>query len=276
VVHSPAGGLPDLGVVIVVGGPQYRVGSHRQFVQLARALAAAGYAVLRFDYRGMGDSAGAVRNFEQVDADIRAAIDALLGAVPTLRSIALWGLCDAASAVLTYCDKDPRVSGILLANPWVRTPAGEAQAYLRHYYLQRLLEPAFWRKIGSGAFNVRRSVRDLIAAFRSAAGGTPAVAEPEHFLDRMLRGLSAFDQPIQVLLSERDLTAQEFADRCQQNEAWRRAIRRPNVVVTRLPSADHTFSTRAALEHANAESLAWLERVAEAARGSTAGALGGR
>ena len=28
-----------IGVVIVVGGPQYRAGSHRQFVQLARELA---------------------------------------------------------------------------------------------------------------------------------------------------------------------------------------------------------------------------------------------
>jgi hypothetical protein len=32
----------DTGVVIVVGGPQYRAGSHRQFVLLARTLAAAG------------------------------------------------------------------------------------------------------------------------------------------------------------------------------------------------------------------------------------------
>ena len=44
----------DTGVIVIVGGPQYRVGSHRQFVLLSRALAAAGYAVLRFDYRGMG------------------------------------------------------------------------------------------------------------------------------------------------------------------------------------------------------------------------------
>ena len=48
-----------VGVLIVVGGPQYRVGSHRQFVLLARSLAAAGLSVFRFDYRGMGASKAA-------------------------------------------------------------------------------------------------------------------------------------------------------------------------------------------------------------------------
>ena len=65
------------GVVVIVGGPQYRVGSHRQFVLLSRALAGAGCAVLRFDYRGMGDSSGAQRSFDSVSADIAAAMDHL-------------------------------------------------------------------------------------------------------------------------------------------------------------------------------------------------------
>ena len=49
----------------MVGGPQYRVGSHRQFTLMARAFAAAGYPVLRFDYRGIGDSEGESRGFER-------------------------------------------------------------------------------------------------------------------------------------------------------------------------------------------------------------------
>ena len=36
ILHNPEQ-VSTVGVVIVVGGPQYRVGSHRQFTQLARA-----------------------------------------------------------------------------------------------------------------------------------------------------------------------------------------------------------------------------------------------
>ena len=64
----------DTTVIVVVGGPQYRVGSHRQFLQLARHLARQGYPVLRFDGRGMGDSSGLLRSFEEIDDDIGAAI----------------------------------------------------------------------------------------------------------------------------------------------------------------------------------------------------------
>ena len=78
ILHEPVAPSAPVGVLIVVGGPQYRAGSHRQFVLLARALAQAGHPVLRFDYRGMGDSDGTVRTFENVDADLRVAVDALM------------------------------------------------------------------------------------------------------------------------------------------------------------------------------------------------------
>jgi len=80
ILHSGAADART-GVVIVVGGPQTRIGSHRQFLLLANALAAAGHPCLRFDYRGMGDSEGEPRDFEAVDADIRAAVDAFRGEV---------------------------------------------------------------------------------------------------------------------------------------------------------------------------------------------------
>src|SRR5262245_48200607 len=80
VVTEPTTHAASTAVLIVVGGPQYRAGSHRQFVQLARALARGGHAVLRFDCRGMGDSSGELLDFEGIAQDIDAAIGALLKA----------------------------------------------------------------------------------------------------------------------------------------------------------------------------------------------------
>src|SRR3546814_1414367 len=68
ILHLPAAAARR-GVLIVVGGPQYRAGSHRQFLLIARRLAEQGYPVLRFDHRGIGDSDGPYLGFEALDAD---------------------------------------------------------------------------------------------------------------------------------------------------------------------------------------------------------------
>ncbi|MBK5930570.1 hydrolase 1, exosortase A system-associated [Halochromatium salexigens] len=161
---------PHRGLLLVVGGPQYRVGSHRQFLLLARHLAAAGIPVFRFDYRGMGDSSGPQRDFEQIDEDIRAAIDRFQAESPGLREVVIWGLCDAASAALFYAWQDPRVSGLVLLNPWVRTEEGLAKAYLKGYYLRRLLSRDFWTSLISGRVNPLNSIRSLAAMVRQVAG----------------------------------------------------------------------------------------------------------
>lgn len=71
----------------------------------------------------MGDSGGAQRDFEAIALDIGAAIDALRQACPGVAKIVLWGLCDAASASLLHVEatRDPRIAGLCLLNPWVRS-----------------------------------------------------------------------------------------------------------------------------------------------------------
>jgi exosortase A-associated hydrolase 1 len=236
--------LPDApcarGVLIVVGGPQYRAGSHRQFTQLARSLAEQGIAAMRFDYRGMGDSEGELRDFESVGEDLRAAIDAFFAAAPGLREVVLWGLCDAASAAAMYAAGDDRVTGLVLLNPWVRTESGAAKATLKHYYRARLLEGAFWKKIVSGRFDAVGAVKSFTGLVGSARRAPPSQALP----DRMHDGLGQFGGKVLVVLSGADLTAQEFAGLAESSPKWRGLLGAPRVTRRLLPKADHTCSRR--------------------------------
>ena len=262
ILHVPQQQAADLGVVIVVGGPQYRVGSHRQFVIAARALAASGYPVLRFDYRGMGDNAAGLQDFEKADEDIRAAVDALLASAPGVRRVVLFGLCDAASAVLMYVTGDRRIAGLVILNPWVRTQATQAQTYLRHYYVQRFLQPSFWRRVFSARFAPGKAARELWGSLRQAGGrGRTDGPSSTHFLERMLAGLEGFSGEVLLLISEQDLTAKEFLQLCQSDARWRSALRGPRVRRVELSEADHTFSTRADLDGANRHCLDWLREV---------------
>lgn len=238
----------DVAVVIVVGGPQYRVGSHRQFVLLARDLASAGINTLRFDYRGMGDSEGPWLTFEHIEADLAAAVQLVKERVG-VRHIVLWGLCDGASAALMYAHRDPAVIGLVCVNPWVRSEVGLARARLQHYYIQRLLRRDFWRKLLSGKVNVRDSLRDVSQATSAAMQGPAAEAEQASratggaFLDRMETGWNQFSGKTLFLLSERDLTAQEFRGWAASNKRRKALLGSPRTTIAVHRFSDHTFSS---------------------------------
>ncbi len=260
-------GRSDLGVVIVVGGPQYRAGSHRQFVLLARHLAAQGFPVLRFDVRGMGDSDGAQRPFDALTPDIDAAIAALQSQQPQVRRVVLWGLCDGASAALLYLHErpDPRVQGLVLLNPWVRSEASLARTHVKHYYRQRLLQREFWLKLFSGRV-AGAAVRGLLDNLRKArggggggGGGTGSSAQALAFQQRMAAAWQGFGGRILLVLSGNDYTAREFQEFVKADPAWAGAMTRPGLTVHEAAGADHTFSRiadRLALELVTAD---WLQ-----------------
>jgi exosortase A-associated hydrolase 1/exosortase A-associated hydrolase 2 len=242
VLHAPTQARRQ-GVLIVVGGPQVRTGSHRQFTLLARTLAEAGIPVLRFDYRGMGDSEGAPRAFDTAAEDIRAAMDAFFAAVPELEEVALWGLCDGATASALYAAGDARVHALAMLNPWVRTEEGAARATLRHYYGRRLLDPALWKKIAGGRFDVRGAAASFLSLAASAFAPKPQAAQEAASLpDRMLAALRGFGGEVLVMLSGADLTAQEFAGLPGSQPAWAALLAEPRITQKTLPKADHTCS----------------------------------
>jgi exosortase A-associated hydrolase 1/exosortase A-associated hydrolase 2 len=269
VLDLPAQPRSEHGVLIVVGGPQYRAGSHRQFTLLARRLAAAGIPAMRFDYRGMGDSGGEIRNFEQVTDDLRAAVDRFMHEVPGLREIVLWGLCDGASASTLYAPLDPRVTGLALLNPWVRTEEGAAKAMLKHYYKDRLLDPALWKKIASGQFDYAGAARSFFqlagsalspkrAAAAEQESAEAAEAAPTALPERMQAALSRFRGRVLVMLSGADLTAQEFGDVAGGSRPWRDLMASKRVTRHVLPGADHTCSQRPWQDQVEDWTCAWL------------------
>lgn len=259
ILHVPTDRSSAVGIVVVVGGPQYRVGSHRQFVLMARAMTAAGYPVLRFDYRGMGDSSGSNRTFDSVNDDISAAVAELQRQLPEVRSVVLFGLCDAASAVMIYASsRDERIAGWIIANPWVRTESTQSRTIVRHYYRRRVLQASFWTRMFSGKFDWQASLTSAWAHLRKAGGPRSGDEDVGHFVDRMARGTGAIRAPMLCLLSGNDLTAREFDVLCTESTTWRALMHRKHVSIARFPDADHTFSLDAQLQAATRTIVQWL------------------
>ncbi len=254
---------PAVGVVIVVGGPQYRIGSHRSFVCIARHIAAAGVPVLRFDARGMGDSTGSWCGFEQTGPDIEAAIGCLCSQVPSVQSIVLLGLCDGASAGLLYAPKDERVDGLILLNPWIRSEDGRSRYAFRHYYLPKLKDTGLWKRMLRGEIRPGEWIseftslagRSVLTGLRRFTGGQKS---QNGLADRVEISLRRFSRPMLVLTSGDDMVGREFA------EFWKSLYNAsdrefPNDwSLTVLPGAKHTFTNRSDLESVADQCVAWL------------------
>jgi uncharacterized protein len=253
----------QVGVLIVVGGPQYRVGSHRQFTLLARRLAAAGFPTLRFDYRGMGDSQGEPRDFTEIEADIAAATAALRKHAG-VSEVVMWGLCDAASALLLAVGAGQRADGLVLVNPWVSSEASHGATRLKHYYTRRFLNLDFWKKLLAGGVDWKDSVRSLTHSLSAALGRTPrgtlndrATAAP--FQERMAKALRSFDRPVLIALSGKDYTAREFEAHAAHDVQWRGLLDGVRIKTVLLDEAYHTFAGAKAQGWLEEQTLGWLE-----------------
>ncbi len=95
----------------------------------------------------------------------------------------------------------------MLLNPWVKTAQGEASTYLRHYYLKRLFDPSFWKKLIS-----RRGFGSTFSGEFGTARTVVGASTPnsQALPDRMAAALCRAGKPVRVILSGRDYVAREF------------------------------------------------------------------
>lgn len=257
IIHRPAEPgttIRTKGVLIVVGGPQTRVGSHRQFLLLARRLVAQGYFVMRFDYHGMGDSEGCVDTFLNTVTDIENALIQFQKYCPEVSEFVLWGLCDAASAILLYCQSESKqqLTQLVLLNPWVTTKHLKAKVMLKHYYLSKLIDREFWRKVFSLEFNVLKASRGFFNNVKTAItkrprdDNAPLIGPTsENYVGLMRQALDEFRGAVTIILSGEDLVAAEFELLIEQDNKWKEICRKPQLNITKVELANHTFASAA-------------------------------
>jgi len=158
-----------------------------------------------------------------------------------------------------HATHDPRIAGLALLNPWVRSEVSLARARVKHYYWQRLREGDFWRKLlrgGVGWGALQKFGHNVQSARANGAAGAG-------FQDRMARSWLAFGKPILLLLSERDLTAQEFLENVNRSAAWGAGWNsQASVLHHTLLQADHTCSSRVSAHQCEELTSRWLQLLA--------------
>lgn len=222
----------SIGVLIVTGGTQTRIGSHRMFERLAGALAAAGYPCFRFDRRGVGDSEGEDPGFRGSGPDIAAAVSAFRAQCPALTRMAGFGLCDGATA-LSLFGAEAGVDQLFLANPWfVEAEAGEQPAAaIKQHYRQRLRSLEGWKKLLSGSISYKKLLKGLMKV---------AAPPPAELAAKVAATLSRQPLPLRMLLARGDGTAVAAADVWASDKFS--SVRKRSPAPDYIESDSHTFA----------------------------------
>lgn len=143
-------------VVFLNAGVLHRIGPNRIHVRLARELARRGFASLRFDYSGLGDSGprkGRASFHEAVAAEVKQALDVL--AARGARRFVLAGICSGADDALRVATTEERIAGAVLIEPMARPGPG----YLLYSYRRKLLNPLAWWRLLRGRSEIVETLR---------------------------------------------------------------------------------------------------------------------
>jgi exosortase A-associated hydrolase 1 len=220
------------GVIIVTGGSQTRIGSHRMFERLALELAAEGYPCFRFDRRGVGDSEGEDPGYRGSGPDLIAAIAAFRASGPALERVVGFGLCDGATALALF-GAQAGVDRIVLANPWlVEAEAGAPPpAAIKRHYRDQLMSLEGWKKLLGGSVSYRKLLKGVMKV---------AVPAPAGLAGEVAAALRSHLLPVELLLARKDGTAIAAEDVWKSSEF--EPVRSRGASVRYIESDSHTFA----------------------------------
>lgn len=119
VIHEPENSVRPFAWILCHAFAEEKLWAHRVMVNTARELAAVGFPVLRFDYRGYGDSDGRFED-SAVDGqlqDINDAIVELHKRHPSIKEVGLIGLRYGATLAALAATRQSQVKRLVLWDP---------------------------------------------------------------------------------------------------------------------------------------------------------------
>ena len=170
---------PNLpGVILLNPGLINRVGPHRLYVKLARALAERGHVVFRFDLSGVGESRPRTEIMEGSYGAVLDTFDAMswLDWARGVRGFILMGHCSGGWHSLLAAHETPYVHGVVAmdieagGDDWIRYDRNRVYSqFYRNYYLHGALPSADrWKRFLTGKVDYRSIVRNVV---REIVGG---------------------------------------------------------------------------------------------------------
>ena len=241
---------PKTGLLIISGGNEVRSGAHAGQARIAQALCNKGYAVMRFDRRGIGDSSGENGGFLSSKNDIAAALDCFRAHCPELNNIIAFGNCDAASALMLF-QSHIGFDGLILANPWTMdaaAPDNQAEAKtelpsasaIRQRYWQKIKDPGAVLRLFTGKVDLKKLASGLNRARTNDD-------QPTQLAGHMAAECAAIKAPTAIILAEQDRTAMDFIA-AWKNDIFESARNNPHITIQKCKSASHSFADTVSFE----------------------------
>ncbi|MGF6779637.1 serine aminopeptidase domain-containing protein [Paraburkholderia sp. GAS334] len=246
----------------------HHVGDGRFSVELARQLALLGYASLRMDADGIGDSQGAAvprsigsLPLDGIAADLSRAADWLAG--HGYRDVAVFGICAGGYAALRAAQSNPTIRALILVNPvgflfpdgCSMRAAANLQSGSPRAHLRSMVRAGKWAQVMRGQVRLapvlrtmwrhaRAHARALIAAWTNEAFDT---ATQSYHVRQAIRRLDASGVHIRMLFSPRDHSLDELHLHFGVSGHRLRKLARVRALVFR--NMDHEVLDRVARDH---------------------------